>query len=75
MISKERFRKNLERVWKKTGLTKRELAKKIDINDSNLSKSISGKQTMNVIAFLKLLDYLGINSDEFLNKKKKDKDE
>lgn len=68
------FKDKIFELLKKEGITQRELANKIQINESALSRYISGERTPRIDIVTKLARYFNVSVEELLDEKKTSSD-
>lgn len=68
------FKDKIFELLKKEGITQRELANKIQINESALSRYISGERTPRIDIVTKLVCYFNVSVEELLDEKKTSSD-
>lgn len=66
------FKEKISDLMKKEGISQRDLAKKIQINESAMSRYLSGERTPRIDIATKLARYFGISVEELLDEQTKD---
>lgn len=70
---KEQFHQKVKKARKNTGFTQKEVAKEVDISESQLSKIENGTLEPNIETLGKLADFYEVSADWLLGTKGKNK--